>query len=122
MSIETVLRNQVLIDAPLLNGRFYPVKLKQNTGYPAARYNRISAIRGLTHNGSDGLVTARFQIDVFDKTFDGARAAADEIRKSLHGEIGNQILSGELDNESDDWEDDTGLYKVQADFIISYCE
>jgi len=122
MTIEEALANKLKADAPLLGDRVYPLKLPQNATFPAARYVRVGTARDYTHEGADHLPAVRFQIDVFDKTFAGVRTAYEEIRKSLSGFQGIDILIATLDTETDDFEDETGLYRVIADFVILYEE
>ena len=122
MTIETVLTAKLKADATLLGNRVYPVKLPQNASFPAARYVRVGTVRGYTHNGPDCLPAVQFQIDVFDNTFAGVRAAWEQVRQSLSGFQGVDILIATLDTERDDFEDDTKLYRVMADFVILYNE
>lgn len=122
MSIETVLTAKLKADAPLLGNRVHPLKLPQDSLFPAARYVRVGTVREYTHGGPDCLPAVRFQIDVFDETFAGVRAAFEEVRKSLSGFQGVDILISTLDTEQDDYEDETALYRVMADFVILHEE
>ena len=122
MSIESVLVAKLKADAPLLGNRVHPLKLPQDSEFPAARYVRVGTVRGNAHDGPDRLPAVRFQIDVFDKTFAGVRAAFEEVRKSLSGFQGVDILIATLDTEQDDYEDETNLYRVISDFIILHQE
>lgn len=120
MTIEQALQEKLTVDAELLEERIYAVKLPQDVLFPAARYARISGPRDYTHSGPSGLVSARFQIDVFAENYEVCRNAFDEIKNNLSGFKGEIIKHASLDDDKDDFESETGLYRVQSDFIILY--
>lgn len=127
MDVEDRIRDQIIAATTLVGSRVYPIKLPQQATFPAVRYIRISAIRDYTHSGRDCLPAARFQIDVFDDSYTGVRAAWDEVRKALDGYSGVGVEYITLDNETDDYEDrqgeaGQGLYRVIGDFVVQYVE
>ena len=123
MSVDAELRDQIITSAPLVNGRVYPIIIPQNAVFPCARYNRVSVLRDYTLSGPDCLPAVRFQVDVFGSSFSAVREAWDEIRKGLDGFDGvGDIQYVTLDNETDDYEDDTKLYRVIGDFVVQYLE
>lgn len=122
MSVENELRAQIIAGVAPVASRVYPTKLPQNATFPAIRYNRISALRDYTLTGPDCLPAARFQVDVFADTFTESRSVWELLRKALDGFEGSDIRYITLDNETEDYEDDTQLFRVIGDFVVQYVE
>lgn len=93
MTPETALRTVALANetvAGLLGARVYPNQAAQGAAYPLAVYNRVASeyFDNLEGVDDDGLASCRVQLDVFGKTHDAAREAADAIRAALNGYSG----------------------------------
>lgn len=65
---------------------FVPQPAKDNL--PAITYQQISGPRDHVMSGPTGLVTARFQINCWSKTFKGLREFANAVRTTLDGYTG----------------------------------
>ncbi len=122
MSVEKELRDQIIAGVPPVGERVYPIQLPQNAVFPAVRYNRISALRDYTLTGPDCLPAARYQIDIFAETFTEARSVWDLVRIALDGFEASEIQYITLDNETEDYEDETQLFRVIGDFVVQYVE
>lgn len=99
-------------------------------------YGVISIIgnrRERTHDGPDGLVESRVQIDWFAKTdseieqlsrqtIQAVEKVQNETIGAKDGKGGIFIAQIRIENEFDDYEDDTGLFHKAIDLIIQYEE
>ena len=83
--------------------------------------SKISAPRNYTLTGHNGLVTARFQLDVYASDYITAKTEAKKLYlltdyTSLT--VANIILANELDL----YDNDTKLYRTVLDYIVNYYE
>jgi hypothetical protein len=129
MSIEAGLRAVLTGDAgvaALVGGRIYPLRLPAKPIWPAIRYARVSTVLDRTVDGSLGRKVARFQIDCWDETPDGADTLARAVEAALAAfsgtSAGARILHSRLDNEQQAVEGKPTLYRVIQDFIVTYAE
>ena len=113
-------------DAPMLGGRIYPRILPQHVVYPAAVYTRVSAPRTHLMSGPP-LIEATLQVDVYGHRNDGAvafQAVVDEVESALDryksATTTPPILASYIDNERDDYEDETQLYRKSYDLRTWY--
>ncbi len=135
MTVETDARVRLLADSSvsaLVGTRIYALVLPQKPTLPAATYQRISGPRLQNLSGDAGRGVARVQIDSWASTYLEAQSLAAAIRLSLNGFIG--VLSDgsspastrgvviRLDNERDDFEPDSDLYRVSQDYLINHEE
>lgn len=131
MSIEEALYAKVSSDAAiveLISNRLYPDKLPQNPVLPAITYQRVSTGRYHTHDtsGGSGLARPRFQFDCYATSRLAAKNLVNVLRASLegfNGWVGPTRIQGALSqNETDFYEDVTGLYRRSIDFMIHHQE
>jgi hypothetical protein len=129
MGIETALFSYVTGDVAvggLIGARMYPVILPQDPTYPAVRYAVVSAPREHDHDGPNGLVRARVQVDVYGVTYASVKAVKEAIRGRLDGFRGNMagvtVGSAHLLSERDGFEDSAGVFDVSFDFSIWFHE
>lgn len=113
--------------AALVVARIYPVTAPQNVTKPYAVYQRIGGIRNRSLDGPDGLARPRYQIDAWSLDIDEARAIAAAIRRAIDGFRGQSagLTIGEIlmdDEPFEDFEPDTLLYRVSADYIVWHNE
>lgn len=110
----------------LVGTRIYYVKAPQNVTTPYVVFTKVSAPREHDHDGSAGLVGARFQFSVFAKTYYETKQIAVQIQTVLQaysGTMGEVVVNGAFyQNEVDFWEEDTKLYHVACDYLIWYNE
>lgn len=130
MSIEEALYAKLTSAAnltELVSNRVYPVKLPQNPTLPAITYQRVSTSRYHTHDtGFSGLARPRFQFDCYASSYLGAKNLLEALRATLEGfsgYVGTTRIQGALSqNETDFYEDVSGLYRRSIDFMIHHQE
>lgn len=110
-----------------VNSRIHPFsKRPQSDPLPAITYLRVSAPRSHSHDGPDGLVPARIQLDVLGEDYKEAKELADLVRILLdgfRGKMGEVEISGSfLDGDPDKFEEEVETDTVKMDFIIHYIE
>lgn len=129
MTIEDGLVALLLADSgvsALVGTRIYPLKLPQDDGLPAIRFQRISGERVRTLDGPTGLVRPRIQIDAYGKTYAEAKAVAEAVEALLDGYSGpagtDQIEAVSLETDRDLDENPLGeeAARVSMDFFVSY--
>ena len=111
--------------AALVGTRIYPNVAPQNVAAPYIVYRRVTAGRPGAMQADTGIVRGRFQVDVFDGTFDGAAAVREQIRQALQRwrSAGPPVVQATfLDTQIDLYEDDTGLHHLADDYEINYLE
>lgn len=107
----------------LVSTRIYPVKMPQNTALPAVVFQRITGTRQAAFGADTGDVLSRVQVDVFATSYkDGVRAVADQVRQALERYSSATISDIYIDNEFDDWDPETDIYRVTMDFRVWYKE
>lgn len=93
----------------------------ENTVPPYVRIFKVSGPRGSTHDGPNGLVTTRFQVDIVASTYQSAKTHAAELYP-LQSAIIATVSSIRLENERDGFQSDTNLHTVSLDFLVYYKE
>jgi hypothetical protein len=113
--------------AALVSTRVYPLRLPQDASLPAVVYQRISGERVRSHDGPSGLGRGRFQISSWDDDYAGAKSLAEQIRYALDrsprytfGSLSN--VSALLRMELDDYDPQTGYYRIIQDYQLLYPE
>ena len=71
--------------AALVSTRVYPGLAPQNAALPYITYERISTQRMMTHDGQNGLIGPRIQIDCWASAYSGAKTLADKVRLAING-------------------------------------
>lgn len=131
MSIEEAIYSKTTTHpaiVELMSTRLYPNKLPQNPTLPAATYMRVSTPRVHTHDtsGKSGLASPRFQFDFYASSYLAAKNLAEAFRdiwEGFKGHVGNVRIDSCLSqNETDFYEDVSGLYRRSIDFIIYHQE
>jgi len=107
--------------------RVYPVKLPQNIGFPAVQFQRIVGTRVRGMQGSYGLVSVRFQFDIYSKKYSEAKKLSQAIRKLWDGYkdviFGTDIRAVFLDPDQGPlYDDQTELYRIIQDYFFHYIE
>lgn len=123
---ETGLVAYLKAQVPLAGERVYPMALRQMTAFPALTYQKISAPREYTHQGSSNLVYARYQIDCWAKSYADVKAVADQVTAALSGYRGpmgaHTAQACLINNEVDLYEPTTDLHRVMFDVSITHSE
>ncbi len=128
MTIDAAI-NQLLIASPAfasVGDRVYPKKLPENPVYPAIVYHRISTVREHSHDGSSSLAAARFQFDIYARSYVAARDAAEALRSILdgfRGVVAGVDINGAFNEDEDDgYDDDIQIYWFRQDYRIFHNE
>ncbi len=131
MNAETALRVALLADpaiAALVGTRVYPMELPQNPTLPAIVYQRIST-PGETPMLKHAQVAPRIriQLSLWAGTFGAVRQLAAAVDAKLDGYSGpngdgTSLRLVWLANMSDDYEPETKLYRVIADYRVIHTE
>jgi hypothetical protein len=110
----------------IVSTRIYFVKAQQDVAKPYLAIQKISGVRGHSHDGPDGSVQSRFQFSAFATTYKECKDIVEAIRGGIDGAKGlwSTVYIGHCfyDNETDLWDDDIGLYGVAVDYLILYTE
>ncbi len=126
MSLESALGNLIEVATTPLADRIYPLQIPSSAGLPNAVYQRISTRREPTLAGPNGLALARVQIDIFAATKAEVDSLATTVRGLLDGYRGTtsgvKIQETRLENEQDQFETNTEVWRVILDFIIRFEE
>lgn len=123
--LYTYLTSQAAI-TDLAGTRIYPLKLPQGVSYPAIRYQDISEVGLMAHDGPLDLFKSRFQFDCYARTYIAAKQLAQVLRATINGYAG---AMGTVTVEHVffiDWEDDhddsANVWRVRCDYFIQYKE
>ena len=124
MNAEGAIRAAILASAPvaaMVGTRVYPMMLPQAPTFPAIVYQRISTVPDMLVEGP-GFAPIRMQLSMWATTFGGARTLADAVVTALHGYHGGELRLSRLINLLDDYEPDTKLFRVIADFRVHHTQ
>jgi hypothetical protein len=135
MSVERAIFARLTVGNPIpaLAARLYPVAAPARLDMPYAVYARVSAVRARGTLGPSGLVSARFQIDLYGASYASARGVADAVRKRLDGYRGDVTGTGwscriegvSLISDQDLHEPEIrpeALFRVSQDYLIHHIE
>lgn len=113
----------------LVSTRVYPFMIPQGATLPCVTYQRIDTPRYLAHGdaGATGtLARPRFQLNAWAATLSEAMAVAYQLRAALNGKTGSIGTSPNavtvrailVDNEMQDYEPETELFRVITDYLV----
>lgn len=126
--IYNILSNNSALTA-LVSSRINPIRIPQESAFPAIAYNLVSVIASPTNTSHSRTDFARVQVSSFGTTFADATAVAAAVRTaleavSLPGTFNSVYCQAiEFDGEVHLAEDEAGfagIYHVAQDFIINY--
>jgi hypothetical protein len=93
MAVEKAIRS-ILIDdgdvGALVGDRVFPIVRRDGSALPAIVYQQISGVRDQMLSGPSGFVEARFQINCWAETYEGADELAEAVRGALDGYNGTK--------------------------------
>jgi len=133
MTITEALRTHLLGDAAiaaLVGARIYPLRLPQKVTMPAIVLSLISDPRPGHLRGVAGMARARYQVDAWAQTYDGATQLGGLCRQRLNGFAGEWTDGGSppvvvyakvfYDTGQDRFETEIlgGLARHSADYLI----
>lgn len=122
MSIEAAIYTRLSGGSTTASTRIYPQRLPDNPTSPAIVYSRVSTVPEMTRDGDDSLDRLRFQLDLYGATYEQARILETEVRPLVSGYSGTvaseNIQWSFIENEQDDFEPSTDLYRRIVDLVI----
>lgn len=113
----------------LVSTRINPLRIPQESAFPAISYNLVSVITSPTNTSHSRTDFARVQVNSFGVTFSDAIDVAAQVRAAFEAATYPGIFNGvlcqavEIDSEmhmTDDEAGFAGIYQVSQDFIINY--
>jgi hypothetical protein len=126
--VYNILSNNSALTA-LVSSRINPIRIPQESAFPAIAYNLVSVIASPTNTSHSRTDFARVQVSSFGTTFASATAVAAAVRTALEAVSlpgtfnGAKCQAIEFDGEVHLAEDEAGfagVYHVAQDFIINY--
>jgi len=97
--------------------RIYPLVLPQNPTIPAITYQRIDTRRFYSLNGDNGTgEVPRMQIDIWSTSYEQGKSIATAIKSAM--DSATAFLTSDY-NQTDLYEPDVLLYRIQQDFVIA---
>ena len=126
--VYNILSNNAALTA-LISTRLNPIRIPQETTFPAVSYQLISEIPTPTKSGHSHTEFARVQINAYGTTLSSAQSVASAIRTafeavSLPGTFNSiKCQTIEFDGENhtaDDVAAFAGLYQISQDYLINF--
>ncbi|HBV97778.1 MAG: hypothetical protein JL50_02945 [Peptococcaceae bacterium BICA1-7] len=103
----------------LVADRIYPLVAPQDVEKPYCVYMQVSNTRIHSHSGYSGLQRPRMQVSGIAETYPEAKAVADQVTAALEAWPGaDNVKAAFFQNETDLYEEETGLFIVSVDFFI----
>jgi len=124
MTIEEVLRTQLVAGAPSYGARAYPVQAAQNAPYPFLTYRQVSEIVMHAMGADPNVQLARWQVSAWGKTYAAAKVAADEAAAALSRYratvSGVVVMDVFKELEMDLFDPEALVYQVAQDFLVMH--
>jgi hypothetical protein len=126
--VYSILSNNAALTA-LISTRLNPVRIPQESAFPAVSYQLVSEIPNPTKSGHSRTEFARVQVNAYGITLASAESVASAIRNAFEvvtlpatfNTIKCQTIEfdGELQT-ADDTAAFAGLYQISQDYIINF--
>jgi len=126
--VYNILSNNAALTA-LISTRLNPVRIPQESSFPAVSYQLVSEIPNPTKSGHSRTEFARVQVNAYGITLASAESVASAIRNAFEvvtlpatfNSIKCQTIEfdGELQT-ADDTAAFAGLYQISQDYIINF--
>ena len=101
----------------LVGSKVYPLAAEQETSRPYVIYQKVSNPNEETHDGGVTYET-RFQLDVWADTYVSAKQTAGQVKAAMSAwKIPGELVPKLVDDQ-DDYEQETGLFRVILDYIV----
>jgi hypothetical protein len=123
-----ILSNNAALTA-LISTRLNPVRIPQESAFPAVSYNLISQVPNPTKSGHSRTEFARVQVNAYGTSLSSAQAVASAIRTAFEAVTLPGTFNGikcqtlEYDGENhtaDDTAAFAGLYQISQDYLINF--
>lgn len=132
MVIETALYNYLSSYAglsALVSSRIYPLVMPQTPTLPVVVYQQVSGPRVHAMGNDPGIMDARYQFACWASAHDDAAAVAQQIRLAFEnysgtmgGAGGGTVYHASVENQFSDHNDETKLYRVLIEVVITHGE
>lgn len=133
MTMHADFRALLLADgavASLTGGRIYWGEAPQGAAYPNVTLNRVSLVVDQTYGDEVALRQTRVQVDCWGDAYGDAAACSDAILARCQGlalTVGSTrfqgvFLDGLRDGRADGLGDDSGVFRVSADYMLKHEE
>lgn len=107
-----------------VSGRVYYLRLPQTVTLPAITYQRISGAPGMAHDGPHGVDQRYYQVDIWDTSPDNAVALEEVLKAAMNGYSGamggSSISLAALKSEREDYDPETGFYRIILEWLIQF--
>lgn len=124
MTIEEVLRAQLVAGSPSYGGRVYPVQAAQGTAYPYLTYNQVSEINEHAMGSDPNVLFARWQVSAWGDTYAKAKIAAGDAAAALSRYratvSGLEVFDVFKELEMDLFDPEALAYHVVVDFLVMH--
>jgi hypothetical protein len=126
--VYNILSNNAALTA-LISTRLNPVRIPQESAFPAVSYQLISDIPNPTKSGHSRTEFVRVQVNAYGVTLASAESVSSAIRTAFEAVNLPNTFNGikcqtiEFDNEiqtADDTAAFAGLYQISQDYIINF--
>jgi len=126
--VYNILSNNAALTA-LISTRLNPVRIPQESAFPAVSYNLISEVPNPTKSGHSRTEFARVQVNAYGTSLSSAQAVASAIRTAFEAVtlpgtfngIKCQTLEYDGENQTaDDTAAFAGLYQISQDYLINF--
>lgn len=101
--------------AAIVGTRIFPLVLPEGTEHPAIVVQRVSSGHFPSLSGDGSLERPRFQMSCYARSYSGAKTLAHTLKATMKA---SQTIKAISDNESDMYDEPSGLYRVVVDFFI----
>ena len=122
---EADIYNALSTGVPALGSRIYPLKLPQNVAYPAVVYQRLTTKRYQAFGKTLKLREPTIQVDVYGHQSGGYEAfktVAKAVETTLDLHAAGNVEVTYIDEERDDYEENTELFRKSFDIRPWYRE
>ncbi|MFS1524750.1 hypothetical protein ACL7TT_11640 [Microbulbifer sp. 2304DJ12-6] len=121
--IETGIVTRLTAQIPELAGNILPVDRQETDTVPVLVYQRVSTTRPLSADGTTGLVQSRYQLDIYDTSYDSMIALRSLVCAALSGFVGDlgngvRCYGAQLENDQEDYIKELSLYGGSIDLTI----
>jgi len=126
--VYNILSNNAALTA-LISTRLNPVRIPQESAFPAVSYQLISEVPNPTKSGHSRTEFARVQVNAYGTSLSSAQAVASAIRTAFEAVtlpgtfngIKCQTLEYDGENQTaDDTAAFAGLYQISQDYLINF--
>jgi hypothetical protein len=113
----------------LVGSRLNPVRIPQESTFPAISYNLVSLVANPTNSGHSRTEFARVQVNIYATSFADAIELSGQVRAAFDDAVTPDLFNEcylqrvEFDGENhtaDDVAAFAGLYQVSQDYLLNY--